>query len=84
MAHPEYMHIKLKDLPEEFVLMCNLVNKVTSDGFVDIKIQKELLERLLNQHSYRQSPLMPGLWQHELPHIIHTVCGQFWHQVRWP
>ena len=78
MARPEYMRIKIKDLPEEFVTMYNLTNKATADGFVYIKIQKgmyglpqvgilaqELLEQRLNKHGYRQSPITPGLWQHD-------------------
>jgi hypothetical protein len=40
MTHLEYMHIKIKDLPEEFVTMYNLADKATSDGYVCIKIQK--------------------------------------------
>ncbi len=67
--------MKIRDLlPEEFVTMYNLTDKATSDGFVYIKIQtvmyglpqagilaQELLERRLNMHGYRQSPLTPGL-----------------------
>ncbi len=75
MTRPEYMRMKIKDLPEDFVIMYNLVDKATSDGFVYIKIQKgmyglpqagilaqELLEQCLNTHGYRQSPITPGLW----------------------
>jgi len=75
MTRPEYIHMKIRDLPEEFVTMYNLTDKATSDGFVYIKIQtvmyglpqagflvQELLERRLNKHGYRQSPLTPGLW----------------------
>jgi hypothetical protein len=84
---PEYMRMKFKDLPKEFVLLYNLVDKVTSDGFVYIKIQKgmfdllqarnlaqELLEKCLNQHGYHQSLLTPGLWQHDFHPISFTLC----------
>jgi hypothetical protein len=77
MTRPEYMHMKIKDLPKDFVIIYNLVNKATSDGFVYIKIQKgmygfpqagilvqELLEQRLNMHGYCQSPITPGLWRH--------------------
>ena len=87
MAHPEYMCMKLKDLPKDFLILYNLVDKVTSNGFVYIKIQKgmyglpqagilaqELLEKCLNQHGYPQSPLTPGLWQHDYWPISFTVC----------
>jgi len=40
MTRPEYMRMKIKDLPEEFVNMYNLTNKATTNGFVYIKIQK--------------------------------------------
>ncbi len=61
MTRPEYMRMKIKDLPKEFVTMYNLANKATSDGYNYIKIQKgmyglpqagillqELLEQCLN------------------------------------
>ncbi len=73
MTRPEYMRMKIKDLPEEFVTMYNLTNKSTADGFVYIKIQKrmyglpkagilaqKLLEQRLNKHGYHQSPITPG------------------------
>ncbi len=34
MTCPEYMRMKINDLPEEFVTMYNLTNKATADGFV--------------------------------------------------
>jgi hypothetical protein len=40
MTRSEYMCMKIKDLPEEFITMYNLANKATSDGYVYIKIQK--------------------------------------------
>ncbi len=40
MTCPEYMRVKIKDLPKDFVIMYNLADKSTSDGCVYIKIQK--------------------------------------------
>jgi hypothetical protein len=87
MTRPEYMRMKIKDLPEEFVTMYNLTDKATSDGFIYIKIQKgmyglpqagilaqELLEQRLNKHGYRQSPITPGLWRHDFRPISFTLC----------
>jgi hypothetical protein len=87
MAHPEYMRMKFKDLPEEFVTMYNLANKATSDRYVCIKIQKgmyglpqagilvqELLEQRLNKHGYHQSSITPGLWRHDYWPILFTLC----------
>ncbi len=33
MAHPEYMRMKLKDLPAEIVELYNLTDKVNSNGY---------------------------------------------------
>jgi hypothetical protein len=38
MTRPEYMRIKIKDLLKDFVIMYNLANKATSNGFVYLKI----------------------------------------------
>ncbi len=38
MARPEYMRMKLKDLPAEFVELYNLTNKVNSNGYIHIKM----------------------------------------------
>jgi hypothetical protein len=36
------MHMKIKDLPEEFITLYNLTNKATSNGFVYIKIKRNV------------------------------------------
>ena len=40
MERPEYMCMKIKDLPSEFIVIYKLNDKATSDGFIYIKIQK--------------------------------------------
>ena len=78
MERPEYMRMKLKDLPQEFVNMYNLTKKAEDIGNVYIRIQKGMyglpqagilaqqqLEQRLNKHGYHQSPLTPGLWKHK-------------------
>ncbi len=65
MACPKYMRMKLKDLPAEFVELYNLTDKVNSNGYIHIQIQKgmyglpqagiiaqELLKKRLNKHGY--------------------------------
>jgi hypothetical protein len=87
MTRPEYMRMKIKDLPKDFVIMYNLANKATSNGFAYIKMQKgmyglpqagilaqEHLEQRLNMHGYRQSPITPGFWQHDYQLISFTLC----------
>ncbi len=87
MTRPKYMRMKLKDLPDEFVELYNLTNKVNFNGFIHIKIQKcmyglpqagilaqELLEKRLNKHGYQQSPSTPGLWRHDFRSISFMLC----------
>jgi hypothetical protein len=87
MACPEYMRMKLKDLPAKFVELYNLTNQVNFNGYIHIKIQKgmygllqagilaqELLGKRLNKHCYRQSPITPGLWHHDFCPISFTLC----------
>jgi hypothetical protein len=77
LARPEYIQIKISDIPEEIINEYNLRNKVTESGHVHIKANKgmyglpqaglianELLEKQLNEHGYCQSKLIPGLWTH--------------------
>ncbi len=86
IARPKFMHMKIKALPTKIIKLYKLNNKATSDGFIYIKIQKgmyglpqagilaqELLEKCLNKHGYRQSPLTPGLWQHDFRPISFTM-----------
>ena len=40
MTRPEYMRMKLKDLPTEFVQLYRLTDKVDTNGYIHIKIQK--------------------------------------------
>ena len=77
LLRPEYVRLKLSDIPEEIIKEYNLLEKV-KNGYVYIKINKgmyglpqsgilanELLEKRLNKHGYKQSKLVPGLWKHE-------------------
>jgi hypothetical protein len=87
MERPEFMRMKLSDLPEDFVKLYNLTNIADGNGVVYVKIQKgmyglpqagilanKLLEQQLNEHGYRQSPTTPGLWKHEKRPISFTLC----------
>ena len=87
MERPEFMRMKLSDLPEEFVKLFNLTNMADDKGIVYVKIQKgmyglpqagilanKLLEQRLNKHGYRQSPITPGLWKHDVQPISFTLC----------
>jgi hypothetical protein len=87
MEQPEYVRMKLSNLPQEFVDLYNLTKTAEDNGNVYIKVQKEmyslpqagilahrLLEQQLNEHGYQQSQVTPGLWKHALRHISFTLC----------
>ncbi len=74
LKHPEYVKIKLIDIPEEIIVKYKLHDLANADGSVYIKanrgmyglpqlglIANELLEERLNKHGYQQSKLVPGL-----------------------
>jgi hypothetical protein len=78
LPRPEFVKIKINDIPEEIIKEYKLCNKVTPKGYVYIMatkgmyglpqaglISNELLEKRLNKHGYRQSKLVPGLWKHD-------------------
>ncbi len=87
MERPEYMWMKLSDLPQEFVGLYNLTKIAEDNGNVYIKVQKgmhslpqadilahRLLEQRLNEHRYQQSQVTLGLWKHTLRPISFTLC----------
>jgi hypothetical protein len=87
MARPEFMCMKLAELPKEFTRIYKLHDLVNANSFISIKIEKgmyglpqagilaqELLKKRLNKHGYYQSPITPGLWRHEFHLISFTLC----------
>jgi hypothetical protein len=87
MARPEFMRMKLAELPEEFARIYKLHDLADANGFISIKIQKEmyglpqagilakeLLKKRPNKHGYCQSPITPGLWRHDFCPISFTLC----------
>ena len=78
LNRPEYLKLKLSQIPDEIIEEYGLREKATPDGSVYVEINKgmyglpqagvlanELLEKRLNKHGYYQSKLVPGLWKHE-------------------
>ncbi len=74
MEQPEYMRMKLSDLPQEFVDLYDLTKMAEDNRNVYIKVRKgmyglpqarilahRLLEQWLNEHGYQQSQVTPGL-----------------------
>ena len=86
MKRFEYVRLKIEDIPDEVIVEYGLAHKGTADGYIYIEIRKgmyglpqagllaqELLEKRLNEHGYRQSKLIPGLWKHDTKTINFTL-----------
>ena len=79
LLRPEYIRIRLSDLPNGISNEYNLEDKATPKGFIYLKVTKgmyglpqaglltnELLKKRLNKHGYLQSKLVTGLWKHTM------------------
>ncbi len=78
MRRPEYMRLKLTDIPDKVIAHYNLRELATPDGYVYCEVTKgmyglpqlgiiaqELLEERLAEHGYHQSKIVNGLWKHK-------------------
>ena len=78
LKRPEYIRLKLSDIPDEIIQQYGLRDKASKDGYVYMEVTKgmyglpqagllanQLLEKCLNKHGYRQSKLVPRLWSHD-------------------
>ena len=78
LKRPEYVRVKLSDIPPEVIAEYKLKDKATADGCIYLEATKgmyglpqagllanELLEKRLNKAGYRQSKIVPGLWKHD-------------------
>eukprot|EP00804_Cyclotella_cryptica_P016108 CCRYP_004214-RA/>CCRYP_004214-RA protein AED:0.22 eAED:0.20 QI:0/0/0/1/0/0.66/3/0/877 len=87
MVRPEYMRLKLSDIPDHIIKLYKLDKLVTTDGYVYVLIQKgmyglpqagiiaqQLLEKRLALKGYRQSSITPGFWKHDWRPISFTLC----------
>ncbi|KAL7488941.1 hypothetical protein ACHAW6_014541, partial [Cyclotella cf. meneghiniana] len=86
LMRPEYLRVKLTDIPAEIITEYKLRDKVNKNGFVLIEVTKGmyglpqagllanlLLEKRLNKQGYFQSKLVPGLWHHSKRRIQFTL-----------
>eukprot|EP00804_Cyclotella_cryptica_P015223 CCRYP_000751-RA/>CCRYP_000751-RA protein AED:0.35 eAED:0.36 QI:0/0/0/1/1/1/3/0/419 len=77
LPRPEYLRLKLSDIPTEIITEYRLDLLAEPDGTIYVLIQlgmyglpqagllaNKLLEKCLNAHGYHQSQLVPGLWKH--------------------
>jgi hypothetical protein len=78
MKPPEYMHLKLTDIPDEVIKHYNLSELATPDGYIYCEVTKgmyglpqagiiahKLLEKRLAEHGYHQSKIVHGFWKHK-------------------
>jgi hypothetical protein len=78
MKRPEYMRLKLTDIPDEVIEHYNLRELATADNYVYCEVSKgmyglpqagiiaqELLAMRLGEHGYYQSQIVNGLWKHK-------------------
>jgi hypothetical protein len=79
MKRPEYMRLKIIDIPDEIIQEYKLMLLVTQDGYeycCEITqgmyslpqagiIAQELLEKRLAEYGYHQSKIIIGFWKHK-------------------
>ena len=78
MTRPEFMRLKLSDIPDNIMEHYALRSISTEDSFVYVRIQKcmyglprvgiiaqQLLKKRLVAEGYRQSTTTPGYWKHD-------------------
>ena len=86
LKRPEYIRVRITDMPDEIISEYNLRDKVNAKGFIFIEVTKgmyglpqagllvnELLEKRLNKHGYYQSKLVPGLRKHKTRPITFSI-----------
>ena len=77
LPRPEYLRLKLDDIPTEIIKEYRLDLLAEPDGTIYVLVRlgmyglpqagllaNELLEKRLNAHGYHQRKLVPGLWKH--------------------
>ncbi len=78
MEDPEYVHIKITDIPEEFILEYGLAGKEDKNGWIYFEICRgcyglpqagilanNLLRSWLEEEGYCKAHSTPRLWRHK-------------------
>ena len=78
MKRPEYMQLKITDIPDEIIEQYNLMSVVTQDRYVYCEITRwmyglpqagivaqELLKKQLAEYGYHRSKIINGFWKHK-------------------
>ena len=87
MDSPEFMKIPIKHIPQDIIKTYNLLNLVTPDGYVYVKIKKGMyglkqaailaynnLVNNLQDDGYFPIPHTVGLWKHTTRKTIFCLC----------
>lgn len=82
----KYLHLRMKDIPEDVIKQYNLKEKAMPEGLIYVEVRKgmyglpqagllaqELLEKRLDKHGYWQSQYTPGLWIHDWRPVQFTL-----------
>ncbi len=77
LHQPEFIQMKLSNIPDKVIKEYKLREKATPDGSIYIRAKQgmyslpqsgllanKLLEKQLINHGYRQGKLVPSLWKH--------------------
>ena len=86
MKKPEYMRLKITDIPDKIIEQYNLCELVDNDRYVYCKLSKgmyrlpqagiiaqELLAERLAKYGYHQLKIIPGFWTHEIRPTTFTL-----------
>ena len=86
LKRPEFIRMKITDVPTEIIDEYKLREKVSKEGSIYIMairgmyglpqsglLANELLEKRLNKNGYYQSKYIPGLWKHEWRPVQFTL-----------
>jgi hypothetical protein len=86
LHHPEFIRVKLSNMPDEEIEEYKLREKATINGSVYIKAKRgmyglpqsrllanKLLKKQLNKQGYQQSKSVPCLWKHDTRPIQFTL-----------
>jgi hypothetical protein len=86
LHHPEFIQIKLTDIPDKVIKEYKLREIATKNGSIFIRAKRgmyglpqagllanKLLKKRLNKHRYQQSKWVPELWKHDTRPIQFTL-----------
>jgi hypothetical protein len=96
LKQPEYIHVKINNLPEEIINEYKLRAMVNKSGMVCIEVTKDMyanhkqdFSRTSSSNKAQQKQLLPKqtgtrpMGAHHKTHFFHTRCQQFWRKIRW-